>query len=226
MNYLIEPCCAARHLMQLRDAIGKDGTKEFGGFGDLSLTELLPAMLARYNETELLIVAPTLPDQAADVIARWMNQQWPRRDGRGKMDTISHLTVISNLSRRKSPTASQWLKDNPFGDRLTLVSKQQDDTVILLPDFAIVGPVNMRYGEPFTATATTNPERIDELWKKYSMGEGTDAVAADETEESVVTEVSENPAEGREPAVGEAGVQDASASDGWPFPTETDPGTV
>ena len=25
----------------------------------------------------------------------------------------------------------------------------------------------MRYGEPFTATATSNPERIAELWGRY-----------------------------------------------------------
>ena len=41
---LIEPCCAERQMRQLRNAIGKNGTRQFEGYGDLSLTELLPAL--------------------------------------------------------------------------------------------------------------------------------------------------------------------------------------
>ena len=94
--YIIEPCCASRQLMLLRDKIGKDGTMDFEGYGDLSLTELLPAILTRYSETELAIAAPSLPDQAAEVIIVWMNQQWSRQDGRGKLNAIRHLTVIAD----------------------------------------------------------------------------------------------------------------------------------
>lgn len=184
MKYLIEPCCAVRQVMQLRDAIGRDGTKEFSGYGDLSLTELLPAILTRYSETELLVAAPALPDQAAEVVARWMRQQWPRRDGRGKLDAIRHLTVISDLSEGKSPAASQWLKENPWGERLTLIDKKQDDTVILLPDFAVTGPVNMRYGNPFTATATTKPEKVKALWEKFARTAEPEKPAAPEPAEA------------------------------------------
>lgn len=162
---LIEPCCANRHVMQLRDAIGTKGTMEIEGYGDLSLTELLPAILTRYSETELLIAAPTLPDQAAEIIDKWMRKQWARMDGRGKLDVISHLTLITDLRRRKSPMISQWQKNNPFGERLTLIDLQQDDTAILLHDFAIIGPVNMQYGYHFTATATA---QVAELWEKYT----------------------------------------------------------
>ena len=172
---LIEPCCANRHMMQLRDAIGTKGTMEIEGYGDLSLTELLPAILTRYSETELLIAAPALPDQATEIIDKWMRKQWARMDGRGKLDVISHLTLIADMRRRKSPMASQWLKNNPFGERLTLIDLQQDDTAILLPDFAITGPVNMQYGYHFIATATA---QAGELWTKYSgyahMGEETE----------------------------------------------------
>lgn len=165
---LIEPCCAERQMRQLRNAIKSGGTREFQGYGDLSLTELLPAILTRYSETEMLLVAPTIPDQAADIIGRWLKKQWARMDGNGKIDVIHHLTIVADLRRKKSPMASQWLKENPFGDRLTLIDRQQDDTAILLPDFAIVGPVNMQYGHHFTATATSNPEQVRTLWEQYS----------------------------------------------------------
>ena len=165
---MIEPCCAQRNLLRVRDAIKNGGTARFHGYGDLSLTELLPAILVRYSETELMIVAPTLPDQAAEVIEKWMRKQWARADGKGKLDVIRHLTVIANLSRRKSPVAHQWKRENPFGERLTLIDRQQADTAILLPDFAITGPVNMRYGEHFTATATTELVKVAELWERFA----------------------------------------------------------
>lgn len=165
--FLIEPCCAKRHLLALRNAIRNGGTKQFEGYGDLSLTELLPAILTRYSETEMMIVAPSLPEQAAEVIDWWMNRQWPRSDGQGKVDTISHLTIIARLEKDSSHHITAWLKNNPFGDRLTLIDMEQEDTAILLPDFSITGPVNMRYGHHFTATATTEAEKVAELWKKY-----------------------------------------------------------
>ena len=165
--HLIEPCCAQRHVKELRSAIRNGGTAEFEGYGDMSLTELLPALLTRYSETELLIAAPSLPDQAAEVIGRWMNRQWSRADGQGRLDVIRRLTLIAGLSAEKSPTASLWLKDNPFGDRLTLVDKEQEDTVILLPDLAITGPVNLRYGHHFTAKAIGRPEDVAAIWEKY-----------------------------------------------------------
>ena len=168
---LIEPCCAKRSMKELRDALGDDGTREIEGYGDLSLAELLPAILTRYAETTMLIAAPTIPDQAAETLQRWMNRQWERADGRGKMDVISRLTIVADLRRRKSPAVSAWLKENPFGDRLVLIDKPQTDTALLLPDFAITGPLNLAYGEHFTATATTNKERIGELWARYSDDE-------------------------------------------------------
>ena len=199
--YIIEPCCAVRQVMLLRDAIGKDGTKEFKGFGDLSLTELLPAILTRYAETDLLIAAPSLPDQAAEVIMRWMHQQWSRADGRGKLNAIRHLTIIADLSKHKSPVASGWVKDNPFGDRLTLVDKEQEDTVILLPDFAVTGPVNMRYGHEFTATATTKAEDVAALWKKYGVASAEKAGKVTEKTEDPKEKPEEKPvAEAEKPA--------------------------
>lgn len=165
--HIIEPCCARRHLMALRDEISKGGTMEFEGNGDLSLTELLPAMLTHYSDTELLIAAPSMPDQAADIMKVWMRQKWTRADGKGKLDAVRHLTIVADLSAEKSPVISDWLKDNPFAGRLTLVDLAQEDTAILLPDFAITGPVNMRYGHPFTATATTEPDAVKALWDRF-----------------------------------------------------------
>lgn len=165
--HLIQPCCVKKDLRELRDAIAKGGTKDFEGYGDLSLTELLPALLLRYDGVEMMIVAPSLPDQATEVIDWWMNKQWPTKDGKGKLDVISRLTIVADLSREKSPVASMWKKVKPFGGRLVLHDMQQDSTAILLPDFAITGPVNMRYGHHFIATATTETEKVKALWEKY-----------------------------------------------------------
>lgn len=167
MKKLIEPCCAGRHMLSVRDAIGTKGTMEIEGYDDLSLTELLPAILTRYAETELLIVAPTLPDQATEVIATWMRRTIARMDGNGRLNYIRRLTIVSDLSEAVSPDASAWLKENPYGDRLVLHDMRQDATAILLPDFAIEGPVNMRYGKHFTATAYGKREDVDGLWTKY-----------------------------------------------------------
>lgn len=177
--YLIEPCCAQKHLLSVRNAIKNSGTTQFEGYGDLSLSELLGPMLTRYGETDMMIVAPTLPEQAAEVIDRWMRKQWARMDGKGKMDVIRHLTVIAKLDKEKSDYIFAWLKDKPFGDRLTLVDMEQDDTAILLPDFAITGPVNMQYDKHFVAEATTEPEKVRALWERYrqAVADATDAVA-------------------------------------------------
>lgn len=173
-------------MSMLRDVIGKSGKKPFEGYGDLSLAELLPAVLTRYSETELLIAAPSFPDQAAEAVMKWMKRQWARADGRGKLDVIRHLTIVADLSEEKSPMASQWLKDNPFGDRLTLAAMQQPDTAILLPDFAITGPVNMRYGEHFTAMATAVPQELSALWQQFkALASSAVAPASrEETEEA------------------------------------------
>lgn len=166
--FLIEPCCAQRHLRELRYAIKDGGTTQFEGYGDLSLSELLGPLVARYNGVDIMIVAPSLPDQAAEVIDKWMKLTWARMDGLGSVWRIEHLTIVSDLSSEKSPVASTWLKENPFGERLTLHDIQQEDTAILLPDFAITGPVNMRYGNHFVATATTLREKVKALWEQYT----------------------------------------------------------
>ena len=165
---LIQPCCAERNLRELRDALKDGGRSDIEGFGDLALTELLPAILTRYYETDMLIAAPSIPDQAAEAIATWMRRSIARMDGRGRLNYIAHLTIVADLSEEQSPMASEWLRENPFPGRLELVDSAQADTAILLPDFAITGPVNMRYGRHFTATATTVREQVDGLWKKYS----------------------------------------------------------
>lgn len=192
---IIQPCCTPKHLRELRNAIGKNGSAEFMGYGDLSLTELLPALLTNTDDVNLLIAAPSMPEQATDIIVRWLRVEWPRMDGRGKVFAIRHLTIVADLSKHKSPVASGWLKDNPFGDRLTLIDKEQEETVILLPDFAITGPVNLRYGHEFTATATTKAEDVAALWDKYKPA----SVA--ETSAKIVVKSVEPEADAEETAV-------------------------
>lgn len=178
-------------MKELRSALATKGPQSFEGYGDLSLAELLGALLPRYSETEMLIAAPSFPDQAAEAVARWLRKQFARMDGSGKYDIIRHLTIVSDLSEVSSPMASQWLKDNPFGGRLTLVDYLQKDTVILLPDIAITGPVNMRYGYNFTAKATQQQEDIDALWQEY----GIPKEKASEEMVATVPEIAENPAD-------------------------------
>ena len=196
MKKLIEPCCAGRHMLSVRDAIGTKGTMEIEGYDDLSLTELLPAILTRYAETELMIVAPMLPDQATEVIATWMRRTIARMDGNGRLNYIRRLTIVSDLSEAASPDASAWLKENPYGERLVLHDMQQDATAILLPDFAIEGPVNMRYSKHFIATAYGKREDVEGLWKKFKgMAENAPEEKGADISETVETDESGQPAE-------------------------------
>lgn len=165
---IIEPCCATKQFMFLRDAIKNKAKTQFKGFGDLSLTELLPALLTRYSETTMMIVAPSIPDQAADIIYTWLRRTWARMDGKGRLNVLSKLTIIADLSEEASPVANLWLTNNPFPDRLVLVNKAQDDTALLLPDIAITGPLNMRYDKEFVCDVTAIPEEVSALWKAYS----------------------------------------------------------
>jgi len=165
--HLIEPCCSQKHLRFLRESLGEDGTSFFHGYGDLSLSELLPALLTHYSATELMIVAPSLPDVTTETIAKWMRKRWARVDGSGNVDVIAHLTIVSDFSERRSPMASAWMKKNPFPGRLTLKDVQQNDTVILLPDIALIGPMNLSYGGHFTGIATKRAGAIAALRSEY-----------------------------------------------------------
>ena len=164
---LIEPCCAPKHLLALRGKLGEDGTAFWHGYGDLSIAELLPRMLTRYSGADMIFAVPALPDAAASVIRRMMEKQWLTADGKGKIDVISHLTLITDLREQKSPMVYGWTKENPFGERLTLKNVQQNDTVILLPDIAFVGNINLRYGGHFTAIATKNKKVIADFRSLY-----------------------------------------------------------
>ena len=154
--------------MFLRDAIKNKAKTQFKGFGDLSLTELLPALLTRYSETTMMIVAPSIPDQAADIIYTWLSRTWARMDGNGRLNVLSKMTIIADLGEEASPTVNMWLTNNPFPDRLVLVNKAQDDTALLLPDIAITGPLNMRYDKEFVCDVTTIPEEVSDLLNVYS----------------------------------------------------------
>lgn len=165
--HLIEPCCTQRHWPALRAGLGDGGTEFFHGYGDLSLAELLPVILLRYEEVEMIIVAPFIPDQAAETLCYWLRRQLPRMDGSGKVSTIAHLTLITDLREKKSPAASAWLKNNPFGGRLTLKNVQQNDTAIILPDLSLYGNINLTYGGHFTAIATKNARTIAALRSMY-----------------------------------------------------------
>lgn len=164
---LIEPCCAPKHLLALRGKLGDGGTAFWHGYGDLSVAELLPPMLTRYSEVEMMLVAPRLPDAAARVIRRMLQKQWMTADGKGKIDVIKLLTLVTDLREQQSPMAFGWTKEHPFGERLTLKNVQQNDTAILLPDIAFVGNINLSYGGHFTAIATKSAKTIAGLRSLY-----------------------------------------------------------
>lgn len=170
--FLIEPCCTPKHLQQIRGKIGEGGTTFFHGYGDMSIAELLPHLLTRYDGVELMIVAPSLPAAAAEAIAKAMDRRNVTRDGKGMIYTVGRLTIVTDLRKKKSPQASAWLTENPWGDRLKVVNTQQNDTAVLLPDIAIFGNVNLSYGGHFTCVATRKKSLIEDLRRNYlSLGE-------------------------------------------------------
>lgn len=161
--HLIEPCCSQKHTSQLLHSLGDGGTAFWHGMGDLSLVEVGDALFFRYSEADALVACPSVPDLVADLLMRWMRKTWPTRDGKGSIPVFSHLTLIANLSEKRSPAASQWLTNNPFPERLTLRNVQQNNTAIILPDLALFGPINLTYGGHFIATATRDRKLIEEL---------------------------------------------------------------
>ena len=165
--FLIEPCCTQKHLLELRSKLGADGTTFFHGYGDLSLAEILPVLLTRYSETEMMMVAPALPNGAAKVLKQIMEKEWAKKDGKGKLNTISRLTLVTDLRKSKSPMASSWLNENPFPERLILHDVQQGDTAIILPDIALFGAINLTYGGHFTGIATKRAKTISALKSAY-----------------------------------------------------------
>ena len=160
---LIEPCCTQKHLLSLRSKLGENGTSFFHGYGDLSMAEMLPAMLTRYCEAEMTLAVPTLPNGATETVMKIMRMQRMSADGKKKLDVIKHLTLVADLRKKKSPEANVWLTDNPFGDRLTIINTQQNDTAIILPDIAFFGNINLTYGNHFTAIATKHKKVIAEM---------------------------------------------------------------
>ncbi|MBR6140456.1 MAG: hypothetical protein IKQ37_01655 [Bacteroidaceae bacterium] len=166
--FLIEPCCTQKHWPALRERIGEDGTIMFHGYGDLSLEELLPVVLTRYSEVDMMLVCPSLPNATAGLLLKWLERKWADGDGDSTHNIISRLAVLTDLRKKKSPTASAWLKNNPYPGRLILHDVQQNDTAILLPDLAVHGAFNLVPNGHFTAIASTNANFIANLKEVYS----------------------------------------------------------
>ena len=166
--FLIEPCCTQKHWPELRKQLGDGGTMSWEGYGDLSIAELLPVILARCTEVEMLLVAPSIPNHAAETLAYWLRRKMVTVDGKRIEHVLSRLTIVADLSEKRSPLASTWLKGNPYSERLVLKNVQQDETALILPDIALYGPFNLTYGQHFTATATKNAKTIAKMRKAYA----------------------------------------------------------
>lgn len=167
-TFLIEPCCTQKQWPELRKQLGDGGTMSWEGYGDLSIAELLPVILANATEIDMMLVAPSIPNRAAETLAYWMRRQLVTVDGKRNVLVLSRLTILADFSEKRSPLASTWLKENPYGKRLVLKNVQQNDTALLLPDIALYGPFNLTYGNHFTATITKNAKTIAELKKAYA----------------------------------------------------------
>lgn len=166
--FLIQPCCTQKDWPELRKQLGDGGTIEWEGYGDLSIAELLPVILARSTEVEMMLAAPSIPNRAAEVLSYWLRRRMVTVDGKRQVPVLSRLTLVSDFSENRSPLASTWLKKNPYGERLALKNVQQNETALILPDIALYGPFNLTYGNHFTATATKNAKTILELRKAYA----------------------------------------------------------
>ena len=165
--YIIEPCCTQKHWPALLQRLKGDDIIFFHGYGDLSLSELLPVILTAYNEIDMVLVSPSLPDSTARVLISWMRKQWARMDGKGSLNVIGHLTIVTNLNKEKSPLASTWQDKSIFGPRLQLRNVQQNDTALIFPDLAIYGNINLSYGGHFSAIVTRNARIIQSLRSLY-----------------------------------------------------------
>ena len=163
--FLIEPCCTQKHIPALYDRLGNDGTTFFHGYGDLSLAELLPPLLARYTGAEMLLAAPSLPNGAAKALRAAMETRWGSPSG--DAFAIGRMTIVTDLRSRKSPMASAWLSGNPFPGRLELRDVQQNDTAVILPDIALYGCVNLVYGGHFSGIATRRARTIGTLREMF-----------------------------------------------------------
>ena len=163
---LIEPCCTQKHWPALRRQLDDDKSVFFHGYGDLSLDELLPVIMTRYSETDMMLVCPALPDRAAELLLSWLNKTWARSDGRGHVNIIKALTIITDA--KKSPLVMGWKENNPYPERLFVRDVQQRDTALLLPDLAFYGNLNLVHQSHFTTIATRNPCIISELREVYT----------------------------------------------------------
>ena len=94
---LVEPCCTQKHLLALRNKLGDGGTAFFHGYGDVSLSELLPSLLVRYSEADMVIVAPSIPDGAAETIS-----YVPIQDTGWKVAVLIRESVIQDQIREIS----------------------------------------------------------------------------------------------------------------------------
>lgn len=149
------------------------------GYGDMTLCELLPVMLERYAECEVMVAVPTLPPQLREVLDRWTRQTW----GDGSR-AVARIWVITDARESKSPGAAEWSRDAG----VAMASCQQNDTTVVVrgrgsrvesqgsrgegrefgEDVMVMGAVNVRPSGMFTAVVTKDEKMIAEAWAYYN----------------------------------------------------------
>lgn len=189
----IEPCCTQKHWPQVLEDLKRRPTVMMNGYGDMTLCELLPVMLERYAECEVMVVVPTLPPQLREVLDRWARQTW----GDGSR-AVAQMWVITDARESKSPGAAEWSR----GAGVAMASCQQNDTAVVVrgrgsrgesqgsrgesresrgesresrvesqefgEDVMVTGAVNVRPSGMFTAVVTRDEKMIAETWAYYN----------------------------------------------------------
>ncbi len=163
----IEPCCANKHWKQVLKELEMKKTVLVNGYGDMTLTELLPEVLQRYSEADVLMALPTVPEQMRTLVGRMLRRTWALAQG-GNVDVVRRLRLITDARASKSPGLVEWAQGQ---ERLRLANAQHNDTLIIVHNgnpqgecaLAIMGPVNMVPCGQWTAMVTRDPVLLAEL---------------------------------------------------------------
>jgi len=168
----IEPCCAHKHWKKVLKELELNGTVLMRGYGDMTLSELLPEVLAGYTEADVLMALPTAPEAARVLLRSMLHRTWGMQEG-GNVNNVARLRLLTDARASRSPGLVEWAQRQ---ERLELASAQQNDTIILVEDgrqqgadrLAIMGPVNVVPCGMWTAAATTGPIMVASLWTSLS----------------------------------------------------------
>lgn len=170
----IEPCCAAtKHwpkVLATLDELGEESVVGIRGYGDMTLMELLPAMVSSYSEADVLVAVPTLPSCLREKLDALLHLSWGNDSG--SVPAVARLRVITDARESRSPAAAEWIQD--AGSRVSLASCQMNDTVVIIRGSGgggvmVFGAVNARPATEWVAMATKDKRLIEDFWQALDV---------------------------------------------------------